>query len=336
MSTLLSPSNQVSLHVSGRFKQRAANERLLIEDALYLQLFNHTWNTYKVTPLYHFREEDAHLKYYKNCLDDYVRNEIQNESLWESDDDDEEGRSEEPNRRVTGVQSQWTFKEWPDWSIKLLYIEIQYRKTRRQKSDEAAAPTHICYATLVSTEYEEQQPQESTKHFTRFPLLFVRGSTRLSRVLLDFFESHFDCRMSHFKLQPVELSWLLCEWMPGMIMEKHADTKIMKPLELTLSLPASVSELKHIVVTIPSDSLQRLMKAMEGDVTANDVMDVLESHLKDIFRLNVSRLHLIRVGTSMAYVGGPEAKLKLLDKMPVYGVAVLQTLCQLANHTFRL
>jgi hypothetical protein len=330
---LLSPSHPVSLQDAGRFKERVINKDLLMEDLFYQQLFHHTWNIYKVTPLYRFQKDDEPLNYYMKCLDKHLKEEMQSEALWESDDDDlEMSKNGGP---TTPIQSRFIFREWPEWNMKLLSIEIHYQKSQKQ---EEAGNTFVstCYAVLLSVGNEllsSSSSEETMKQFTQFPLLFVRGSIRLTRILLDFIESHFDCRTSHFKLQPVELSWLLCEWMPGMMIGKQHD---MRPLELTLSVPSSVPELKHIVVTIPTESLQRLTKAMEGDVTVNDVMGLLESHLKDVFRLNVSRLHLIRIGTSLAYVGGPEAKLKLLDKTPVCGVAVLQTLCQLATHTFRL
>jgi hypothetical protein len=331
MSTLLSPSQQaVVLQDSGRFRGRSSDESLLLDDDLYQQLFNHTWNIYKATPLYHFRQDDSQLSYYSKCLDNYMNNEMRHESAWDSDED------EDSSEKVTGIRTQWNFKDSMEWGIKLLHIRIEYSKTSsKETKNSQTTPKSMCHVAFIYASDKEHPFVTMQQQFTRFPLLFIRGLSRLNRMLLDFFESHFDCRISHFRLQPVELSWLLFEWIPGM-MGTREDVKSMKPLELTWSLPPSVPELRHIVITIPADGLQRLMRSMEGDVTATDVMDAIVSHLKDIFRLNVSRLHLIRIGTSMAYVGGPEAKLKLLDKAPIYGVPVLQTLCQLATQKFRL
>ena len=329
MSTLLSPSQQAILQDSGRFRERSSNESVLLADDLYQQLFNHTWNIYKVTPLYHFRKDDSQLSYYSKCLDNYMNNEMRHESVWESDEDEDFGE------KVTGIRTQWNFRDSTEWEIKLLHIRIEYRKaSSKEAKNNQTISKSMCHAVFIYTG-DKEQPFVTMQHFTRFPLLFIRGLSRLNRMLLDFFESHFDCRISHFRLQPVELSWLLFEWIPGMMGTRENVTS-MKPLELTWSLPPSVPELRHIVITIPAEGLQKLMRSMEGDVTATDVMDVIVSHLRDIFRLNVSRLHLIRIGTSMAYVGGPEAKLKLLDKAPIYGIPVLQTLCQLATQKFRL
>ena len=265
---------------------------------------NKTWRVYSLSPLFNFVYEERAFKKYGQLLSAYLEAESQRGFAMEL-----EATSKTFRARFTVVKGITSFRSDSH------SVEVTVQKTTTNaaiKSKTKDPPVLVALLCSVGREGDETAEPALKNSFTSLPVCLVKGPAAIGTCLASWLEKQFDCRMSYMNFSPMELGWFAALW-AGVSSENHS-----KPVQLCYALPTSVKGLRHITVDIDGKNAQHLWKCVHNnnsDVFTESEAEVflkaVEVHFYQHFKIDLSTIHLTRVGTSVALVGS-DGRLKIL------------------------
>lgn len=149
--------------------------------------------------------------------------------------------------------------------------------------------------------------------FTCLPVCLVKGPVGLTRLVLSWFQSEFDCIITSFKMPPMELNWYSSLW-AGIPSQKGPSS-----FELWYNVPSVVEGLKRIMLNFDSDDIKLLWDSCHSNDTniftgeeSEVFMDSLNSYFYNHFKVSLDSLSLSRICTSVVYLSS-EGQIKILQ-----------------------
>ncbi|XP_071957408.1 centromere protein L-like [Antedon mediterranea] len=296
---------------SGRLTRTPPNESQISD---WKQLINKTWHTYCVTPMYQFSYETDQMKKYSQHLSAQLKSEA---------------------NKGTGVSCDESFADRAVFRVlKGLAIGADDSEAVdiTVTSKKAGISKTIFSAMLISVEAQVgDQMQIANHNFTNLPLLLVKGPVAISRTVVDFLQTGFDCVINPLQFCPMELAWMVTVW------TGFTEDGSKKPTELFYKVPDEVKGLQRITLTIEADDAKALWDSVheEGsnEVTGEEVaafIKSLERHFYRHFKVHLDAMTITRIGTGVAYVG-QEGRLKILSENQVIQVLAYLTDLALTN-----
>jgi len=292
--------------------RHTVQRNVLNEAELGKLLAGHTWQMYRVTPLYAFSYRKKHLRQYERELGAYFDAES-NKGVGV------EHRVEErvDNATITVIKG---LKQEHDRHA----IQIQLKaKPARADSDEKKV---VLTAVLCSVNLLSEQASRVHDQFVALPLLLTKGPVAHCRLLTSWLQSQFDCRINQLKLSAHSLVWVVALW-AGIVTKKVS-------VELLYKVPAVVPGVRTITLNIDPQDCQRLWNKIHKDDSdefqAEEVlqfMKALEKHFHRHFRIHLRCLQLSRIGTGVAMLAS-SGKLKIMSADHV--ITTLSHLTELA------
>jgi len=278
----------------------------------------HTFQAYKVTPLHEFNYSIKHLKYYGRMLAAFMKAEASKGvgiSVGESADD-----------------AYFSIKKGIKTSeddAECIQIILQSKPKSKAGTATSEEKVMVLTAYLCSVNIDSGFLPRPEGRFTTLPLLLIKGTVSLSRLLCNWLERQFDCSTSILKLSPHQLSWMVAMW-SGTVPKLSSH-----PVQLHYATPKQMKPaLKKITMTIDAQDCKQIWKRIHTDSNENDFKEEevttfiksIERHFHHLFGIHLSRFHLERIGTAIALIG-INGKVKMYS--PLHAINVLDHLTEL-------
>ncbi|XP_070575593.1 centromere protein L-like [Ptychodera flava] len=288
------------------------------------ELVGKTWRVYRVTPLYKFSHLQPDLKKYSRQLSMYL--EVENKKGLAVDTQSELG-----DKAVFQTMGGVSFS---DDDAEAIEITVRAKPPNGSKEGKVIFTGILC-SVEIDTDFIAKQ-----KSFVHLPVLLVKGTVAVTRHVISWLQTQFDCCINNMRFPPMELAWMAAMW-SGLTGddENNSVMTMMKahPLELLYTLPEEVKGLNTISMTIAAKDVKMIWDSIHDgssdDFTIEEMsafIQGLESHFYFHFKIKLAALMLSRIGCNAAFVG-TEGRLKILAD--VYIHQVLRYLTQLVVET---
>lgn len=260
-----------------------------------------TWRLHQCSPLYNI--QTSSLETYKESIVAHLETVVNSRGFDFQIEDEEYGR----NRSFSVDFSRLEHFSFYDSDEKGIKVTV-YGSGEGQKSSTIA---DIIFCNFGS-EFQDFYPKGD---FVHLPLCLVKGPVGLTRNVISWFQSQFDCIITPLKLPPLELSWFGSLWAG---IQSQEDASI---FELCYTLPSQVKGLKKLVLSFDSGDIKLLWDCCHSDDTNNNIftgkqselfMEAVSSHFYNHFKVSLDSLSLSRICTSTAFLSG-EGQLKILQ-----------------------
>lgn len=283
-------------------------------------LVGKTWRVYRVSPLYDFQYTTASFKTYAKSLSAFLEAETQVGNMAvELLTDSASGKF----RVEFNLMKELTISESDSPAVK---ITIFSKQTGRQPTNDSPILTAL-FCSLGNDSSKDARPLTRRK-FTFLPVCLVRGPAVLSRCFVSGLEAMFDCKISPMNFSSMDFAWFVSLW-AGVALKEYS-----RPVELCYSLPASIKGLSRILYNIRAKDAKAIWNCVHENNSplftekeSDMFMKALETHFYHHFKVDLSRVALSRIGTSIVLVGS-KGRLKLLH--PKYVKHILQQITQSA------
>eukprot|EP00037_Helgoeca_nana_P016714 m.157225 g.157225 ORF g.157225 m.157225 type:complete len:346 (+) comp23653_c0_seq3:3-1040(+) len=258
-------------------------------------LFNKSWRLFSSSPMFKFDSDAKTLKSYAKQFSAFLLAK----------------RNHGGGVAVSGVSGAKLAKfsvlpgvSWTDDDPDAILVEI-----------DGAKPADSLQAILCSVNNSELG--RPAAGFVHFPLVLVKASSSTTQTFVNWLEKRFDCRLSNLELSPVDLKWIATEWGAP---SESAPAKIQRSLELTYRTPDGVNGINTITYATEAGTIREIRDSILEvyDTTVVEelqLIEAMEAHFFETFKIKLSTMTLARVGTYVAYVG-QEGRLKLLNVPP--------------------
>jgi len=325
-------------------------------------IWNKSWRLYKSSPMFNLSLHRVALDGYASNLALQINSQLSKTSFTSSNNDEEGGEESQPVKlskaSLEVVRGFALEKDEPE----AILLTIFYQ-SKASSSSSAASKADKKEPNFVALLCSVGSPQvlgvNRTKIMAHRPLILTKGPIRLTNLVNAWFETNFDCKISIFRFQPLELSWMAAQWSVSVsssdnnnnIGNNSADnqdenddaTEALgnKPFEFVYSFPDSINDLNYLTLTINPHTIQDLWKgirkaskskddkeALFGD-HGNAIMEAIEYHFGQVFHINLSSLCLIKIGTPVSYVSN-DGRVKFFSGHSSHTLHVLQHLTSLA------
>ena len=279
-------------------------------------LVGKTWRVYRISPLYDFHYTTASFKTYAKSLSAFLEAETQAAKV-----------------AVDLVTDNAAGKFRVDFkSMKQLAISESdspaVEITISSKNSSGKRPNTPILTALFCSLGNDSGHQVTGAKFTYLPVCLIRGPAALSRCFNSGMEAMFDCKISPMNFSSMDFAWFVSLW-AGVALTEYT-----RPIELCYSLPASVKGLNRILYNIKAKDAKAIWNCVHEkgsplftEKESDTFMKALETHFYHHFKVDLSRLPLSRIGTSIVLVGS-KGRLKLLQ--PKYVKHILQQITQTA------
>ncbi|KAF9216490.1 hypothetical protein BGZ59_009401 [Podila verticillata] len=150
------------------------------------------------------------------------------------------------------------------------------------------------------------------KDFTYYSTILMKAPVVIGQVITQWLERKFDCRVCRLTFQKSDLRKVVndsIEQLYGPDQDEFRGDKANRPIELTYALPAELSGLKTISVTIPAAEARQLLASRKAGSQAG-ILEGIEDHCSDSMKIDFGRLDLVRAGCAVWYIAC-EGKLKI-------------------------
>ena len=161
-------------------------------------------------------------------------------------------------------------------------------------------------------------------HFSSLPVCLLKGPAILATSLIAWIEVRFDCRVTQMTFSSMDLGWFFSLW-AGLPSPRNKPI----PVELWYDL-SSVKGLSRILFSIDEKNAREIWEEIHSKNTlvyteeeSIAFMKTLESHFYHHFKIQLAGLPLIRIRTSVAYIGS-EGRMKIIH--PQYVDHILEQL----------
>ncbi|XP_033626885.1 centromere protein L-like [Asterias rubens] len=278
-------------------------------------LLNKTWHVYQVTPLNNFQQTTAALRKYSKHLSAALQAESQKGIGVDLE-------SEVGDRAIFNIYKGLVTS---DDNTKAVELTIKAKGQGRGVSARV-----ICHAILCSVGAERRHP--IADRLTVLPVLMIKGTATVTRYVVSWLQTHFDCHIKRMTFNPMALMWMVSMWAGVSTGVKS------KPVELLYTFPSELEGLSRVSFTIEAANAKNVWDSIHdgesADITSDEVsafIKALEVHFFQHFKVHLSGLTLSRIGTPLVYIGS-EGRLKILAESAVHGV--LQHITELAMDNF--
>ncbi|XP_033754986.1 centromere protein L-like [Pecten maximus] len=275
-----------------------------------------TWRSFKLTPLYGFSTNPRDLKKIANILSAHIEAEKRKGIFMDN--------------TLMGKAYISVYKDLKVTDVDPEAIQIVV-KGKNPNGEDIIQLT----AVLCGVDMQENHIKSTMRdNFTYFPVMLVKASVTMSSAVISWLEMQYDCKVTPLTLSSYDLAWMVSMW-SGMENQKGKT----KPVELLYSVPKECEGLTSINYSIDpedcKDLWERIHDKDEIDFTSEEVqvfIRCLEAHFFRVFKVKVSAMSLVRIGTPVCMVGTDgRLKIFLSDKVHV----LLRHLTELAmGHTF--
>ncbi|XP_021365858.1 centromere protein L-like [Mizuhopecten yessoensis] len=275
-----------------------------------------TWRSFKLTPLYGFSTNPRDLKKIANVLSAHIEAEKRKGIFMDN--------------TLMGKAYISIYKDLKVTDVDPEAIQIIVKGKTANGED-----TIQLTAVLCGVDMQENHIKATMReNFTYYPVMLVKASVSLSNTVISWLEMQYDCKVTPLTLSSYDLAWVVSMW-SGM---KNENGKT-KPVELLYSVPKECEGLTSINYSIDPEDCQDLWERIhdkdEVDFSSEEVQKFirsLEAHFFRVFKVKISAMSLVRVGTPLCMVGTDgRLKIFLSDKIHV----LLRHLTELAmGHTF--
>ncbi|XP_030831847.1 centromere protein L [Strongylocentrotus purpuratus] len=283
------------------------------------KLTNKTWHTYYVSPLYAFSNEAASLKRCSRQLSSHLQAESQ------------KGVGVMVEDQVTSKYAVFSLRPelFPDSDVPAVELSIYASKSQAISASSPPAWTSIFCPPSSPVMGDD-------KHFSRLPLMLIKGAIGTTNCVLQWLQVQFDCCVRKLTFNPMALSWMVSMWAESLPdKKKNSDGDKKCGVELVYHLPKEISGLNKVTMTIDSRDARALWESVHeedsDEVEEDEVvsfMKALGQHFHACFHIHLDALYLKTIGTAAAFVGA-EGRLKMLSLGEASGV--LQHLVELAE-----
>ena len=288
-----------------------------IEDPMQ-EIVGKTLRVYQTSPLHNFdRKDNSSLETYGNQLSAFLQLETENQLLM-----DENGNIRNKKFKVLVSVHKDISADGSKFSAVKIVVNRLASNPRQTKPLAPILSTVFC--SVGSEEHEDTRLQE---HFTCLPICLVNGPVNLARILINFWQNKFDCRITPMTFSSVELGWYFSLW-AGMSSPEKSTT-----IELCYDV-SSVKGLSRILYSIEGKDAKDLWDNVHSsnspiftEEESTTFLKALESHFYHHFKINLEGLPLARVRTAVAYIAS-EGKLKIVH--PRYANHILEQLTRAA------
>lgn len=267
-----------------------------------------TLRVYQASPLHNFdRKIRRSLETYGNQLSAFLQLETEKQLLF-----DENGNIRDRKFKVQFSVHNDISAEGSKFSavhVKILVCSTVSPSSKPLEEMEPFIP--ILSTMFCSVGSEEEEDARLQEHFTCLPICLINGPVNFSKLLISWFQSQFDCRITPMTFSSVELGWYFSLW-AGMCSPEKSST-----IELCYDA-SSVGGLTRIFYSIEGRDAKQLWDIVhvsnscifteEESVT---FLEALKKHFYYHFNINLEGLPLTRVRTAVAFVAC-EGKLKIV------------------------
>lgn len=253
-------------------------------------LLNKTMAYHRCTPLYQFMI--SQLPTYSKQLREYLSSRMRSGYTLEDDEGLEDtaptgGKLQ--NLEIQPIQIQWS-------SPLPFIITVDYLSNRPN--------------SRIQTYHFAFFSASRDADFASYPSILAKSTIALSRLVFEWIQTRFDCRISKGNYTSADLTRVLQSMAgsPGASLDLIADRSV----ELAFAAPSFISpDLKTITMTVGGDVALDLVRqgAIAGD---NSILTPIYHYFHHHFRIHLDRLTLCRVGIGIVYIAGREGKVKLL------------------------
>jgi len=271
------------------------------EDLLHVRdIANKTWNSHRISPLHGFLpdEEDV-MEEYSASLSRHISVECV------------------PPKGQRFISSIYPLESYDEVQGD---EETSYAIVVGLENEIDGSFDHFCLLAIlcgIGSSKIREQAHMKEEGFAFFPILLTKGLKIVSVGVGDWLQKKFDCRISVLKFTPCSLAKMACVWAVAL----ERDKATAQAFELKYTFPPYITGMKVLTLTIPASSMSSLYDAFK-DSSGNELLEGLEKHFFNHFRITLSSLMLTRVGTAMAYVSS-EGRIKLSSAAPYDGLLLL-------------
>jgi len=258
-----------------------------------------TWRLHQCSPLFNF--QTSSLETYKKSLLAHLQTTVRSRGFAYEVQDDEYGGNCEFSVDFLRLD-EFSFYSSDEEAIRVAVYQ------RRKQHMPSVADVIFCN---FGSEWQDFYPKE----FTHLPLCLVKGPVGLTRDVISWFQSQFDCVITPLKLPPLELSWFGSLW-AGIQPQKNTASSF----ELFYTLPSKVKGLRKLVLNFDSGDIKLLWDCCHSDDSniftgkqSELFMEALNSHFYSHFKVRLDSLSLSRICTSIVYLSN-EGQLKILQE----------------------
>lgn len=279
-------------------------------------LTNKTWTSYKLTPLYGFSTNPKELKKTANALSAHIEAEKRKGIFMDN--------------TLIGKAYISIYKDLKVTDFDPEAIQIIVKGKNPKEEDVIQLTAVLCGVDM------QENPIKLTmqNNFTYFPVMLVKASVAMSSALISWLEMQYDCKVTPLTLSSYDLAWTVSMW-SGM---ENQNGKT-KPVELLYAVPKECEGLSRITYNIDPEDCKDLWERIHDknniDFSSEEVqkfIQSLETHFFEIFKVKLSAMSLVRIGTPLCMLG-TEGRLKIFLSDQVH--ILLRHLTELAiGHTF--
>ncbi|XP_060080286.1 centromere protein L-like [Ylistrum balloti] len=275
-----------------------------------------TWRSFKLTPLYGFSSNPRNLKKIANALSAHIEAEKRKGIFMDN--------------TLMGKAYISIYKD-----LKVTEVDPEAIQIIVKGKNATGEDTIQLTAVLCGVDMQENHIKAAMReNFTYFPVMLVKASLSMCNAVTRWLEMQYDCKVTPLSLSSYDLAWMVSMW-SGM---KNENGKT-KPVEFLYSVPKECEGLSSINYSIDPEDCQDLWERIhdkdEVDFTSEEVQKFirsLEAHFFRIFKVKISAMSLVRIGTPLCMVG-TDGRLKIFLSNKIH--VLLRHLTELAmGHTF--
>ena len=270
------------------------------------EIVGKTLRVHQASPLHNFDQENkSSLETYGNQLSAFLQLETEKQLLV-----DEDGNVEERKFKVQFSVHKDISAEGSKFSaVKIIVCSTD--SLRLQPVGEVEPLVPILTTLFCSVGSEEEEDARLQEHFTCLPICLINGPVNISKNLISWCQSQFDCRITPMTFSSVELGWYFSLW-AGMSSPERSPT-----IELCYDA-SSVAGLRRILYSIEGKDAKQLWDIIhmsDSSIFTEEesvmFLEALKKHFYHHFRINLEGLPLTRVRTAVAFIAC-EGKLKIV------------------------
>ncbi|KFH73876.1 hypothetical protein MVEG_01090 [Podila verticillata NRRL 6337] len=283
-------------------------------------LFNKTWNLYKTTPFFKFSLQ--HCERYQSELQAHIGANARNFTTASNGGDlyfpkqidgdghnivetlDDLGDVKKIEFQVLDLDETQRDADATPRKLESVLITVTVRPKGKTKE--------LPYYCVILLESLSAEDTRQNADFTYYSTILMKAPVVIGQVITQWLERKFDCRVCRLTFQKSDLRKVVndsIEQLYGPDQDEFRGDKANRPIELTYALPAELSGLKTISVTIPAAEARQLLASRKAGSQAG-ILEGIEDHCSDSMKIDFGRLDLVRAGCAVWYIAC-EGKLKI-------------------------
>ena len=288
-------------------------------------LVGKTWSVYSASPLYNFKYSATSVKSYAKSLSAYLEAETEGGDI--AVDLDRDKNSSGKFKVELNFIKELTLVESDSPAVEITIVPTRKEPTKKSRNSSASPILTALFCSLGNEAFEDAKPK-IRENFTSLPICLIRGPAALARCFISGLEAQFDCKISPLSFSSMDLGWFVSLW-AGVIVQERS-----RPVELCYRVPTTIKGLSRIIYSIKAKDVKAIWDCVHEknspvftEAESGTFIKALESHFYHHFKVDLSRMPLSRVGTSIVLVGS-EGRLKFFH--PSYVKHILQQITQTA------